>query len=159
MLYEIVSWMNINGSAVTAIATVVLAIITGFYLMETRKQNSIAVRPYLQLELMPETTKEGRFLFLYVKNIGRGPLVGLMIKVLEPHGEFSKIILLAVGEQKRIQLDKEEKYQKRIEIIINIKYDDIYGKKYQDDFPLETHISDAIKIYREKDGKGLTKDE
>lgn len=160
MTNGVVSWLNNNGPAVTAIATVVLAIITGFYLIETRKQNSIAIRPFPQLDLMPENTKDGRFLFLYVENIGRGPLIGSMIEVIGPNKEsFSKKFVLAVGEQTKIKLAEEEKYQENKVVTINIKYNDIYSKKYQEDFELETHIDDTIKIYSEKESKRLTKDE
>ncbi len=144
IINEVVSWLNNNGPATTAIATVVLAIITGFYLIETRKQNSITVRPYPKLRLIPENTKDGRFLFLYVENIGRGPLIDIITKVIDSKEEsFSRKIVLAVGEKTRIKLGEEEKYQKYKELKINIIYTDIYDKEYQKDFDLETHINDT----------------
>lgn len=142
-----ISFLDSHNGAITAIATVVLAIITGLYLIETHKQNSIAVRPYPKLDLRFENVEdeEGhlkRFLILYVENIGRGPLMDIKVRMIEPYEEhFEKKIVFPVGEKTRIQLSEEEKYQKHKKFKINIKYKDMYDKEYQNDFNLEATIN------------------
>ena len=76
---EVITWLNSNSGAITAIATVVLVGITAFYAWVTRQMRLDAQKPeiaiYLRLEktdLIPK--KMGIFyIYLYVENIGMGP--------------------------------------------------------------------------------------
>ena len=149
---DILYFLEKHAVAITALATVILVIITIFYVFELKQQNSIAVRPYANLKLSSQNDKDegGKtkmYLFIYIKNIGRGPLINPSIKLTEPDEKLiQKNMVLAVGEEKRIKLGEEEVYQKYDELIINLNYEDIYGKKYEHDFELDTHINDTIRI-------------
>lgn len=151
---SVISFLDTHAGAITAIATVVLAGVTYLYLMETRKQNSTAVRPIPQLRLSPENVKDETgdvkmFLLLCVKNIGHGPLVDIEGSVIEPAEEhFEKKVVLNVGENTRIQLSEKERYQERNKIKIVIKYHDIFDKEYKFTYDnLETHINDTDRLY------------
>ena len=82
---EIIKWLNTNSGAITAIATVVLVGITGFYawvtkkmLEENRQMRIDAQKPEIAIYLRPEKTKimsnsETTSMFLYVENIRMAP--------------------------------------------------------------------------------------
>ena len=90
---EVITWLNSNSGAITAIATVVLVGITGFYawvtkkmLEENRQMRLDAQTPEIAIYLRPEKTKimsnsettsmflsETTSMFLYVENIRMAP--------------------------------------------------------------------------------------
>ena len=153
MSFDILYFLEKHAVAITTVTTVILVIVTIFYVNELKQQNSIAVMPYPKLELRPQNFKDDkgdvkRALFLYIENIGRGPLIDPTIKLTEPDEKIiEKNMVLAVGDEKqKIQLDEIEKHQKYDELIINLNYEDIFGKKYNRDFKLDTHINDTIRI-------------
>ena len=152
MSFDILYFLEKHAVAITALATVVLVIITVFYVIELKNQNSIAVRPYPKLELSPQNFKDEKgnvkmFLFLYIENVGRGVLIDPTIKLTEPDEKLiQKNIVLKVGEKMRIQLYEIEKHPKYDELVINLNYEDIYGKKYEHDSKLETNINKPIII-------------
>ena len=152
MSLDVFYFLEKHAVAITALTTVILVIITIFYVYELKQQNSIAVRPYPKIKLSPQNDKDEEgdtkmYLFIYVKNIGRGALINPIIKLTEPDEKIIEInMVLELGEEKRIQLGEIKKYQKYDELIINLDYEDIYGKNYNHDFELDTHINDTIRI-------------
>lgn len=70
---EIINWLNSYAGAITAIATVVLSVITGIYVYLTRRLVKAANEPRIEINSRLEALKGGyRYGYLCVKNIGTG---------------------------------------------------------------------------------------
>ena len=70
---EIMKWLNSYAGAITAIATIVLSVITGIYVWLTRQLVKAANEPRIEINSRLEALKGGyRYGYLCVKNIGTG---------------------------------------------------------------------------------------
>ena len=78
---EVITWLNSNSGAITAIATAVLVVITGFYawvtkkILEENQQMRLAFqKPIIAIYLHSAITRTGyTSVCLFVENIGVGP--------------------------------------------------------------------------------------
>ena len=65
---NLISWLNANSGAITAIATLILVGITGWYVYLTRQMLKVANTPVIRMFLHAR----GHDIFLCVENIGTG---------------------------------------------------------------------------------------
>lgn len=65
---NLISWLNVNSGAITAIATLILVGITGWYVFLTRQMLKVANTPVIRMFLHAR----GHSISLFVENIGTG---------------------------------------------------------------------------------------
>ena len=149
---EVITWLNSNSGAITAIATVVLVGITAFYAWVTRQMRLDAQKPRIAIYLDSYTTDRTHVVF-NVENAGADPAYtiefsgDLSIKLddtrsLEEGVPFLRagIGYLVPGQKRKYhigtesQLDIDELKQKPP--IIDVTYKDSVNQKYKEPFCL-----------------------
>ena len=162
---EIISWLNTNsgaiagiGAMITALATVVLVIITGIYayitkqiLKESQQMRMDTQKPNIGIRLLSFTNESGHpFAQFRVENIGSGPARGIEFHDVPPIPiqpvtflQDQPFVLygigyLAPGEQKTIHLGaKAHLNLNELEHKITVTYRDSRKKKYKETFSLD----------------------
>ena len=144
-------WLNSNSGAITAIATVVLVVITGYYVYLTWRLLKASHTPEIAIFLHPHEVHI-QCLMLCIENVGMGPARGLRFQTdfsFKPDGEtpleeisFLKNGITYLGSGKKIEhflvsvIGKLDNL-KRSPLEITVTYRDLTNHKYEDSFHLD----------------------
>lgn len=175
MINESISWLNDNGSAVTASATAALAIITLFYVVQLKKERHERVKPILAVRKLVgcfESVKipnKEEMLCVVIENIGRGHAFDISFDCLFGSSlERKKISIETIKHLIRVQYSTGKTTSKKIfykessrdiptgfsinhakynfsELLIKIKYKDELGKKYKKTEYINFHNVDFLR--------------
>ena len=83
---EVIKWLDSHNGLVTAAATIVLTIITGFYVYLTRHLLKATTTPKIAIYLRTEETHSAK---LYVENIGTGIAENIRFEGIDPRFDLS----------------------------------------------------------------------
>ena len=144
-------WLNSNSGAITGIATVVLVVITGYYVYLTWRLLKASHTPEIAIFLRPHEVHI-KCLMLCIENVGTGPARGLRFQTdfsFKPDGKtpleeisFLKNGITYFGRGQKIEhflVSVVEKLDdlKRSPLEITVTYRDSTNHKYEDSFHLD----------------------
>jgi len=132
--------LNVNSGAVTAVATVILAIITGYYAYESYQIRVGSKKPFLSFQSSYSHSNPTES--LYLCNFGPVARNLSIATTTTTNNKPSKIFLYSLGLGERIEIlgDWRGIYNAKGKIDIKIKFHDVDMKQYSENIPLDFNL-------------------
>jgi hypothetical protein len=117
---------------ITAIATLVYAVFTGWIIWEIRRDRKLAHKPILKATLSRAAYPD--WLLFKVKNVGKGPALDCVFACKDTDMLEWKVkggvLPIGCGEsvEFKFESDRPEKWRSGERIFLEIEYSDVFGK-------------------------------